>query len=301
MSDSSSFAAPEGTAVCLGVFDGVHKGHQSLVARCVSESAARGLVPLVHSFEPHPAAFFRQQTEQYLLTLPGRRAELLRDIGIANAIFAEFDLVFAQQKPEDFCNILVNKHGAKLVVTGPDYRFGRDRSGDVTSLRQDGRFDVVTLDEVGDQNIRYRSSSMREALASGNVRALKQLTGRFFDFSGRVVSGQGRGRELGFATANLEVDTRQILPVDGVYAVRVLSEQLHHDGVMNVGRAPTVRGVQGERIAEVHVLDYHGDLYGHDLRVELHHRIRGEESFDGLSALKSQISKDVETARRALT
>jgi riboflavin kinase/FMN adenylyltransferase len=300
VSNSSSFAAPDGAALCLGVFDGVHKGHQALVARCVSESSQRGLVPLVHSFEPHPAAFFRQQTDHYLLTLPSRRSELLRDLGIAHAIYAEFNMQFAQQTPNEFLDHLVAHHRAKLVVTGPDYRFGKDRLGDVSSLRNDGRFEVVTLDEVGGLEMRYRSSSMREALASGDTLTLKQLTGRFFDFSGRVVKGQGRGRELGFATANLEVDDRQILPTDGVYAVRVLSDTLSDDGVMNIGRAPTVRGVEGARIAEVHLLDYQGDLYGQELRVELRHRIRGEESFDGLAALKSQIGKDVAMARRVL-
>ena len=300
MSNSSSFAAPDGAALCLGVFDGVHKGHQALIARCVSESSQRGLVPLVHSFEPHPAAFFRQQTDQYLLTLPSRRSELLRGLGIAHVIYGEFNAQFAQQTPTEFLDHLVAQHSAKLVVTGPDYRFGKDRLGDVSSLHSDGRFDVVTLDEVGGLEMRYRSSSMREALAGGDALTLKELTGRFFEFGGRVVKGQGRGRELGFATANLEVDVRQILPADGVYAVRVLLETSRTDGVMNIGRAPTVRGVEGARIAEVHLLDFEGDLYGNELRVELRHRIRGEESFDGLAALKTQIGKDVETARRVL-
>ena len=300
MSNSSSFEPPEGAALCLGVFDGVHKGHQALIARCVFEASQRGLVPLVHSFEPHPAAFFRQQTDHYLLTLPSRRTELLLNLGIADVIFAEFNTQFSQKSPQDFLDHLVAKHQAKLVVTGPDYRFGRDRLGDVSSLRQDGRFDVVTLDEIGGSEIKYRSSSMREALVLGDVLALERLTGRFFDFSGRVVEGQGRGRKLGFATANLQVDLRQILPADGVYAVRVRSQHTEADGVMNMGRAPTVRGIEGARIAEVHLFDYQGDLYGQDLRVELHHRIRGEKNFDDLDALKLQIGKDVETARRVL-
>ena len=300
MSESTGFVAPEGAALCLGVFDGVHKGHQALIERCVSEASHRGLIPVVHSFEPHPAAFFRQQTERYLLTLPDRRSELLRNLGIAHVVFASFDAQFAGQTPEQFLDHLVGHHGAQLVVTGPDYRFGRDRLGDVSLIHRDGRFDAVTLDEVGGLEMRYRSSSMRHALEHGDVSKLNQLTGRFFDFEGRVVRGQGRGRELGFATANLAVDIRQLLPADGVYAVRVMTEQWVDDGVMNIGRAPTVRGVKGERIAEVHVFDFHGDLYGQDLRVELRHRIRGEQSFDGLESLKKQITKDVETARRVL-
>ena len=143
MSKSSSFVAPDGAALCLGVFDGVHKGHQALIARCVSEASQRGLVPLVHSFEPHPAAFFRRQADHYLLTLPNRRSELLRDLGIAHAIYAEFNMQFAQQTPTEFLDHLVAHHHAKLVVTGPDYRFGKDRLGDVSSLRSDGRFEVV--------------------------------------------------------------------------------------------------------------------------------------------------------------
>ena len=300
MTDAASFTSPHGAALCLGVFDGVHKGHQALVARCVDESSRRGLIPMVHSFEPHPAAFFRQQTHSYLITLPERRAELLRDLGIADTVFAAFDDEFSQQKPTEFLDALVEQFDVRLVITGPDYRFGRDRSGDVSSLRADERFEVVTLDEVEGGGLRYRSSSVRNALNTGDLDQVKQLTGRCFDLSGEVVKGEGRGRALGFATANLAIDQRQLLPADGVYTVRVYGSEYGGDGVMNLGWAPTVRGAGRAHVAEVHLLDFDEDLYGHNLRVELHHRIRPEQQFDGLESLKRQVADDIESARRLL-
>ncbi len=293
---------PAGTALCLGVFDGVHKGHQALVDHCVEAASARNLMPQALSFDPHPAAFFGKTGAQHLLTLPSRRAELLRDLGLANTIFARFDQAFSQQTPEQFVDWLANDLQAQLVVTGPDYRFGQKRLGTIKTLQQLGanRFDTLVVDEVGGEGLRYRSSEVRQALQAGDLARVRLLTGRDFDFSGVVVAGQGRGRSLGFATANLEVDARQMLPADGVYALRVESREIRVDGVMNLGRAPTVRGEQGQRIPEVHLLDFEGDLYGKTLRVQLVERLRPERRFDHLEALQKQISTDVEAARKVL-
>ena len=296
-----SFTSPQGVALCLGVFDGVHKGHQALVAQCVKEASSRHLIPMVHSFEPHPAAFFRQQTEHYLITLPERRAELLRDLGIADTVFAAFDHSFSQQTPAQFLDGLIEQFNMRLVITGPDYRFGRDRQGDVSTLRADDRFDVLTLDEVEADGLRYRSSNVRDALSRGDLDQVQQLTGRCFDLSGVVVKGQGRGRSIGFPTANIALDKRQLLPADGVYAVQVHGSGFVGDGVMNLGWAPTVRGAGRVHVAEVHVLDFDEDLYGQNLRVDLHHRIRPEQEFAGVDLLKNQIELDVDLARRLLS
>ena len=301
MTDTTSFTSPQGVALCLGVFDGVHKGHQALVDKCVKEASRRSLIPMVHSFEPHPAAFFRQQTERYLITLPERRAELLRDLGIADTIFATFDETFSQQTPAQFVDGLIEQFDVRLVITGPDYRFGRDRRGDVSTLRADQRFDVLTLDEVEADGLRYRSSSVRDALSRGDLAQVRQLTGRCFDLSGVVVRGQGRGRSIGFPTANIDLDKRQLLPVDGVYAVQVYGPSFAGDGVMNLGWAPTVRGAGRVHVAEVHVLDFDEDLYGQNLRVALHHRIRPEQQFEGVDLLRNQIQLDIDLARRLLS
>ncbi len=294
---------PAGTALCLGVFDGVHKGHQALVAHCVAAAVARNLIPQALSFDPHPAAFFGKTQAQHLLTLPARRAELLRNLGAANTIFAPFDQEFSQQTPEQFVDWIANDLQAQLVVTGPDYRFGHRRLGTTKTLHELGvpRFECLIIDEVGGDGLRYRSSEVRQALQDGDLARVRLLTGRDFDFSGAVVPGKGQGRSLGFATANLAVDARQMLPPDGVYALRVEGRHGGFDGVMNLGRAPTVRGEQGQRIPEVHLLDFEGDLYGETLRVQLVKRLRLERRFDSLAALKGQISEDVAAARRALS
>ena len=300
MNQLGSEGAANGACVALGVFDGVHLGHQALARRCAAEAATRDLMPIAYSFEPHPAAFFRGATEGSLLTLPERRAELLRAHGIARTVFASFDTDFAQQTPEQFMDRLRHELGARVLVTGPDYRFGKARAGDVSTLGADDRFEVIVLEEVGATGHRVRSSAMREALQAGDAEHLKRLTGRFFDLEGAVVRGQGRGRSLGFPTANLALDARQMTPGDGVYAVRVVTPSGLVDGVMNVGRAPTLRGDEGARVLEVHLIDHQAELYGERLRVELRTRLRGERRFEGVEALAAQIARDVEAARQAL-
>jgi riboflavin kinase/FMN adenylyltransferase len=299
---AGAFEVPAGVALCLGVFDGVHKGHQALALRCVTAAAERGLIPQALSFDPHPAAFFGKASAAHLLTLPERRAQILRDLGIAETVFARFDQAFADQDPQQFVDWLANDLQARLLVIGPDYRFGKDRAGSVQTLKElaQGRFETFVLSEVADEGLRYRSSEVRQALQAGDLAQVRRLTGRDFDFSGLVVRGQGRGRSLGFATANLEIDPRQMLPADGVYALRVHAAAVVADGVMNLGRAPTLRGVAGQRIPEVHLLDFDGDLYGEELRVSLVQRLRAEQQFEGPEALRRQIGVDVEAARAAL-
>ena len=303
LASAGAFQAPAGVALCLGVFDGVHKGHQALAQRCVTAAAERGLIPQALSFDPHPAAFFGKTENGHLLTLPERRAEILRDLGLAQTIYAQFDQDFADQSPQQFVDWLASELQARLVVTGPDYRFGKERAGTVETLASLGRdrFDTIVLEEVADQGLRYRSSYVRKALQAGDLAQVRRLTGRDFDFSGLVVRGQGRGQSLGFATANLQADARLMLPADGVYALGVRTAKADTDGVMNLGRAPTVRGVDGQRIPEVHLFDFEGDLYGDSLQVILVERLRPERHFDSPEALRQQIGVDIEAARQALS
>ena len=291
----------EGSAVCIGVFDGVHRGHQAL-ARAVRQAAEpAGLRPLALSFDPHPAAFFRGDEVGQLITLPTHRAELLGSLGLG-AVFASFDAEFAAMTPQQFVDLLDQKLAARVVVVGIDFRFGAGRAGDVETLRQlaAGRFGVQVLDEVSEEGLHLRSSNLRRAIRGGDMAQAKRLTGRVFSFEGRVVHGQGRGAGLGFPTANLCVDPRQILPASGVYALRARVGGRWSDGVMNIGLAPTLRCEDGPIIPEVHLLEWGGDLYGQRMAVSVVARLRDEQRFDDLSALTGQIARDCDAARRAL-
>jgi riboflavin kinase/FMN adenylyltransferase len=289
--------------LCLGVFDGVHRGHQALAEMAQRRAEQLGLQPAALSFDPHPAFFFSEHQRQQLLTLPKRRAELLALYGIEKTIFAAFDQKFADQSPAEFVQFLVNKLKARALVVGPDYRFGRGREGDIKTLRQlgEGVLQLSVVDELLDDTLRFRSSELRQAVDQGDMKKYRSLTGRCFDFLGRVVAGQGRGAELGFATANLSVDERQMLPQKGVYALRVEGANLSALGLMNIGHAPTLRGPQGAVIPEVHLLDFEADLYGQELRVFVVERLRSERSFSSLEALVSQIRSDIVQARIVLT
>jgi riboflavin kinase/FMN adenylyltransferase len=251
------------------------------------------------SFEPHPITFFRRVDGGHLLTLPERRAELLSHYGVDHTVYAPFDADFAHQTPEQFVGILRQGLGARALVVGEDFRFGRDRSGGVEDLRRlfAAHGDVHVLSEVSEAGLRCRSSAVREALQGGDLAGVRALTGREFMLRGQVVQGQGRGAELGFPTANLACDVRQMMPAHGVYRVRVQGAGFDHAGVMNLGRAPTLRGEQGAVVPEVHVLDHQGELYGVVLQVSVVERLRGEQRFESLDALKAQIAADVERVR----
>ncbi|MDE0881132.1 MAG: riboflavin biosynthesis protein RibF [Myxococcota bacterium] len=288
--------------LCLGVFDGVHRGHQVLAQTTQRRAEQLGLQPAALSFDPHPAFFFSDHKRQQLLTLPERRAELMALYGIDKSIFAAFDQKFADQSPAEFVHFLVHHLNARALVVGPDYRFGRQREGDIKTLRRlgEGVFELSVVDEVLDDTLRFRSSELRRALDQGDMKKFGSLSGRCFDFLGRVVAGQGRGAGLGFATANLSVDERQLLPATGVYALRVEGDNLAALGVMNLGHSPTLRGPEGALVPEVHLLDFEGDLYGQDLRVFVVERLRSERSFDSLQALVSQVGSDIAQARIVL-
>jgi len=291
------------TAITIGNLDGVHLGHRSLVARTCNLAERSGLRSAALFFDPHPIEFFSGDRPQGRLTTVTRRRELLGGLGVSEVIVAAFDRAFSNQSPEEFFDrVLIEEAGTRELVVGPDFAFGKGRAGNIDTLRELGEtrgIGVHVVDPVHDGSERVSSTLVRGALAAGDTETATRLLGRLHDVDGRVVHGDHRARMIGFRTANLDCDP-VLMPADGVYAVFVQGRTWEHArwGVANLGVRPTFAA---GRSVEAHLLDFEGDLYGSELRVGFHARLRAERRFDGLDALKSQIAADCEAARDELS
>jgi len=301
------FVAPDvsrGTALVVGNFDGVHVGHQGLLTRAVAEAEAHRLVPVALTFDPHPSVVLGRNPPGTLTTL-ARKAELLARLGAAHVFVRRFDRSFSTWSPERFVEeLLVGDLGAKVVVSGNNFRFGKDRAGDREVLARLGeRFGFIAIaSEAKDDRGPLSSSRARDAILVGDLAAAESILGRRHALEGPVLKGDQRGRTLGFPTANVD-PTGLVLPPNGVYAVVVdrvteAGPRALAAGVMNVGVRPTV-GAAGARTVEVHLFDVAPDLYGQTLRVHVVRKLRDERRFSGLDALKAQIALDAAEARIA--
>jgi riboflavin kinase/FMN adenylyltransferase len=304
-------ARRQGTVIVVGNFDGVHRGHQAVLAAAVAEARQGGHVPAVLTFSPHPTEVLGKGSPA-LLTTMDRRRELMAEVGVACVFVRRFDLAFAAWSPERFAKaLLAETLAARVVVVGENFRFGAKRAGDLATLQALGAtygFSAHAPRMVGDEQGNYSSTRVREAVARGALREATEILGRPHELHGVVVHGDKRGRQLGFPTANLD-EVEEMLPPHGVYAVRVFTAEADKveplgPAVMNIGVRPTVAG-QLRPTREVHVLtddpNRFGDgLYGKRLRVCLVERLREERRFDGLEALKAQIAADAQAARALL-
>ena len=293
-------AQQQGCVLTIGNFDGVHRGHQSLMSQLVAEGQKRQLPVTVMLFEPQPLELFASDKAPARLTRLREKLRYLAEMGVDNVLCVRFDRRFAAWTAEAFIReLLVDKLNVKLLAVGDDFRFGAGREGDFLLLEKAGveyGFDVVSTETFCDGGKRISSTAVREALANDDLQQAQTLLGHPFSISGRVVHGDALGRTIGFPTANLPL-RRSVTPVKGVYAVEVhgVSEQ-PIAGVANIGTRPTVKGVRQQ--LEVHLLDTHINLYGHHIDVVLRMKIRNEQRFASLDALKEQIAKDVVTARQ---
>ncbi len=294
----------ERSVVAVGNFDGVHRGHRSVVTAARAEAGGEGLTLRVLTFDPHPAVVLGRTPPPTLTTLP-RKAELLRRVGVDEVCVKRFDLAFSLWSPERFVEeLLARALGARVVVVGDNFRFGHKRAGDFAALTRLGEklgFTAHSFPVQGDARGPFSSTRVRDAVARGDLADASEVLGRPHAVSGVVVRGDQRGRTIGFPTANL-VEVPEVLPPNGVYAVLVDAldgtggaAALGH-GVMNIGVRPTVDHT-GVRTLEVHLFDFDGDLYGRALRVHLVARLREERKFAGLAELQAQIARDVEEAR----
>jgi len=289
-------------SVAVGNFDGVHRGHQALVAAAVARSRATGGAAVVLTFDPHPARVLRPQEAPAALTTLAQKEELVAALGIDRLVVVEFDTRLAALSPEAFAReVLQQALGARHVVVGESFRFGRGREGDPRRLEALGAslgFAVEVVPPLLEGGRAISSSRVREALESGDVGEARTLLGRDYFVDGEVVRGDGRGRTIGVPTANLAPE-EQILPANGVYAARCRTGAgAWHAAAVNVGERPTFGG--GRVRLEAHLLDFEGDLYGARLRVAFHERLRGEQRFDGKDALVAQIRRDIEAVRARL-
>jgi riboflavin kinase/FMN adenylyltransferase len=292
-----------GPVVTVGNFDGVHRGHQVLVGRTVEAARRAGGTSVVLTFDPHPTRVLSPDRAPATLTTLAQKGELLTSLGIERLAVLPFTREVASHSPEEFArDVLAGALGARAVVVGESFRFGRGRRGDAARLEALGAglgFSVEAVPPIVLDGAPVSSTRVREALQDGDVEVAARLLGRPAFVDALVVQGDGRGRMIGVPTANLEPDN-ELLPAPGVYAGRCrLPEGGTHSAVVNLGRRPTFGG--GRLTLEAHVLDFEGDLYGKRLRLSFEARLRGEERFATVAALVVQIHRDVEEARARLS
>jgi riboflavin kinase/FMN adenylyltransferase len=272
--------------IAVGEFDGVHVGHRAVIAGNDT----------VLTFEPHPMTVLRPSAAPKLLTSLDLKSELMAALGVEELVIVPFDEDFARQSASEFIDrVLVERLGATHVSVGTNFRFGRSAGGTTELLRADPRFQARVVPLVEAEGAIVSSSRIRHLIFDGQVEQAADLLGRSFRVRGEVVSGDRRGRELGFPTANLVPDPGLVCPGSGVYACRVGN----HMAAVNVGVRPTFSDGQG-LLVEAFLLDFSGDLYGRTLTVEFVARLRDERRFTGIDPLVTQMSQDVERARELL-
>lgn len=294
-------AAHRGCVLTMGKFDGLHRGHQSLLERTAVEASRLGLPATVLSFDPSPREYFRPQ--KALPRISTLRDELLglAACGIERLVLARFDARIADLGPEDFLErVLVGQLGMRAIIVGDDLRFGRDRAGGIELLRARGAalgYEVIALDTVAMGGERCSSSAVREALAATDFPRAERLLGHPYRVTGRIRRGLRLGRTLDMPTANIAVRKRLAIPL-GVYAVRARAAEKTWNGVASLGIRPTLN--LQHCLLETHLFDAQVDLYGQLLQVEFCQFLRGEQKFDSLDSLKHQMHLDAVAARRLL-
>jgi riboflavin kinase/FMN adenylyltransferase len=290
-------------AVTIGNFDGVHLGHQAMLARLTARSASVGGAPTVLTFEPHPREIFTPDSAPTRLTSLREKLEILRGLGVARVHVCRFTKPFAALSAEDFVRrILVEGLRARYVLVGDDFRFGAKRAGDFALLKQLGEkygFEAESLHTVEAAGQRASSTAVRDALAAGDMATAAQMLGRPYSISGRVVGGDQLGRKIGYPTANIQLKHNRP-PLTGIFAVRVQGlDQPDWPGVASLGTRPTVHA-NGRPTLEVHLFNFDQSIYRRHLRVEFLHKLRDEAKFPSLEALIAQIDEDARQAREML-
>ncbi|HMN18013.1 MAG TPA: bifunctional riboflavin kinase/FAD synthetase [Ignavibacteriaceae bacterium] len=286
------------TVLTLGTFDGIHPGHLKIIGRLVSCSKEKGCRNVVITFYPHPRTILGNDNSVKMLTTQEEKIELLEKLGVENLLIINFTKEFASLSAEDFIyDYLINGIGLTEIVLGHDHHFGKGRRGNAELLQKiaDKEGFIVTKAEAfmidGEA---VSSTKIRNALAEGDIIRANRLLGRNYEFSGIVVGGDKRGRELGFPTANIKLSSQEkLLPASGVYAVKVMVENERHTGLLSIGNRPTFYN-QGELVSEVYIFDFNREIYGAKVTTELVERLRGEVKFNSAEELINQMNTDKE-------
>lgn len=296
------------TALTIGSYDGIHRGHQLILERVGGLARERDLATAVVTFDVHPATVLRPENAPLLLTSTDQRLELFEAAGVDYLYLVHFTSERAQTDDSDFAEqVFVDAMRAKAIVVGSDFHFGRRREGNVDTLTELGQrrgFEVIGLELLADPGAteHISSTAIRRALAGGNVAAAAEMLGRNYEIRGEVIGGDERGRTIGFPTANIPVDKRTAWPADGVYAGwAVLESGDREKCAINIGKRPTFHQHAEHSLLEAHLLDFSGDLYGQKVRIEFVDFLRSEQRFDGIDALRDQLQLDIENARTVLS
>ena len=300
---SNSELSQSPTALTIGNFDGVHRGHQAMLARLKQRARELGLRACVLTFEPHPLELFSPQTAPTRLTSLREKLELLAAQGVESVQVSRFNRSYASRSPQEFIErVLLAGLGMRWLLIGDDFRFGARRAGNFALLQEaSGKygFGLEAMSTVEHDGVRVSSSAVRAALAAGRLDAAEALLGRPYSISGRVVHGDKLGRQIGYPTANVQLRHNRP-PLSGIFAVRTLDGAGHtRYGAASLGLRPTVDN-SGRAKLEVHLFDFAGELYGRHLRVDFLYKIRDEEKFPNLDALKARIALDCEIAKEFL-
>jgi len=300
---SYSRPVPGPTAIAIGNFDGVHRGHGALLERLCDVARESRLPPTILTFEPHPREFFSPVSAPARLSTLREKLELLADAGVEQAMVCRFNKAFAALSADQFIEqVLIGGLRARHLIIGDDFRFGKGRAGDFALLQVAGRqfgFSVEAMGSITVDDERVSSSGVRAALAAGDMEHAARLLGRPYIIDGKVTQGQQLGRQWGFPTANIRIKHNP-LPMTGVFAVEVGGlGDMPLPGVANLGIRPTVGGTRP--LLEVHLFDFDRDIYGAHISVRFVHKLRNEQRFPNFDALKAQIAADAATARAFFT
>jgi riboflavin kinase/FMN adenylyltransferase len=292
------FTKNKNTILTLGTFDGIHPGHLKIIDRLVDCSKEKGCRNVVITFYPHPRTVLSSGNDIKMLTTQEERKNLLVKHGVENFLTINFTKEFASLTAEEFIyDYLINGIGVSEIVLGHDHHFGKGRSGNVELLKKIGakeNFSVITVDAFYINNEVVSSTKIRNALIEGDLKKANSLLGRNYSFSGTVIGGDKRGRELGYPTANIKLSSQEkLLPAIGIYAVRVLLENEEHIGLLSIGKRPTFYNA-GELVTEVYIYNFNCEIYGEVVTIELVERLRGEEKFNSSEDLINQMDKDKE-------
>ncbi len=294
-------------ALAIGIFDGLHRGHQYLLKRMLRKAKALKAQSLVVTFYPHPAHVLNPQVDLRYLASLEHRLQLLAGLRVDVCLVLRFTKKFATMKPELFIRDLVQRLGARAIFVGEDFRFGKDRSGDVKLFKQlavEYGYQMCGVKALTDAQGPVSSTRIRQLVSAGDLAAARRLLGRPFSVLGRVVRGSGRGKLLGYPTANLVYNNKgesgRILPPHGVYAVRLIWRGKTYKGAANLGVRPSFKEKSSQLRLEVHILDFHGRLYGEEVEVLFIKSIRQERAFADPAQLAQQIQKDIAVALKLL-
>jgi riboflavin kinase/FMN adenylyltransferase len=286
--------------LAIGVFDGVHRGHQAVISTSADHARAANGTPIVVTFDPHPEKVLRPEKAPHLLSATQHKITLIKNLGVGHLLVIKFDKQFAATEPEDFVNELVTtSKPLREICVGHEWSFGKNRRGNLQLLKKLGskfNFQVVGVPPVKANGEVVSSTAIRRAIENGDLAKAAAMLGREYTILGTVTRGDNLGKKIGFPTANLSAHSEQF-PPDGVYAAEAKIDNELHRGVINLGVRPTVSGNKSERVLEVHLFDFSRDIYGRDVEVRFVKFLRSEKKFESVDALVAQIRRDVEEAR----